>query len=54
MLHPLAERRTLVDTFFDALMINGAKTITDLSNNKLATYRSIMEQNLTVLKEALR
>ena len=37
------ERRTLVDTFFDALMINGAKTITDLSNNKLATYRSIIK-----------
>lgn len=37
------ERRTLVDTFFDALMINGAKTITDLSNNKLDTYRSIIK-----------
>ena len=37
------QRKTLVDTFFDALMIDGAQTIAELSENKLATYRAMMK-----------
>ncbi len=35
------QRKTLVDTFFDVLMIDGARTLADLGENKLATYRAM-------------